>query len=128
MILIPYFLKKGEHWTTFGLFLREGGTAFWSVEDKTTIAATKKMLKDNGFPVISIVKTDDVLYATISPEINLSEYYLWHEMPLGSEEDLWRTFNIPEALWSCNVFKEIFYRETNLPEYALKPLQTLSLQ
>jgi hypothetical protein len=127
MILIPYFLKKDTNWTTFGLFLREGGTTFWAVEDKTTIAAAKKMLKDNGFPVISLVKTDGVLYANISPDINLSEYYLWHEMPLGSDEDLWRTFKIPVALWSCQVFKENFYRETNLPNYALKPLHSLTL-
>lgn len=127
MILIPYFWKTDVNWATFGIFLCEGGRSLWSVEDKTTIAAAKKMLMGNGFPVVQITKTNGVLYAEISPNLNMAEYYLWSEMTPGSEEDMWRTFRIPMALWPCPVFKEVFCRETKLPEVALAPLMNTAV-
>jgi hypothetical protein len=125
MLLIPYFWNHETNWSTFGIFLRDGGSSLWLVDDTTTLAAAKKMLKENGFPVESVIKTDGTLYARIQSTINLSDYYLWDEIPLGSEEDVWRTFKIPKALWTCPVFKELFYKETNLPECALVPLRSL---
>jgi len=127
MILIPYFLSKEANWANFGLFLRDGGSSLWSVEAKTTLAGVKKLLKENGFPVLSVKKMGDVFYAEIRPTINLSEYYLWSDLPVGSDEDVWRTFKIPLALWSCLVFKEHFFKETKLPQMALAPLQTLQV-
>lgn len=122
MILVPYFWKINTNWSTFGIFLCEGARSLWSVDDKTTPAAAKKMLIENGFPVIQVTKTNGVLYAEISQDLNLAEFYVWDEMPLGSDEDMWRIFNIPMALWSCPIFKEIFCKESNLPEVAVSVL------
>lgn len=122
MILVPYFWKINTNWSTFGIFLCEGARSLWSVDDKTTPAAAKKMLIENGFPVIQVTKTNGVLYAEISQDLNLAEFYVWDEMPLGSDEDMWRVFNIPMALWSCPIFKEIFCKESNLPEVAVSVL------
>lgn len=122
MILIPYFWKSDANWATFGIFLCEGGRSLWSIEDKTSVAAAKKLLVENGFPVLKVVKKDSAIYAEISPDLNLADYYLWNEMTPGSSEDVWRTFRIPMALWPCPVFNEIFCRESKLPEIALAPL------
>jgi len=122
MILIPYFWKANTNWLSFGIFLCDGGRSLWSVEDKTTPAAARKMLMENGFPVSQVTKGNGVLYAEISPDLKLAEFYVWDEMPLGSEEDMWRIFKIPLALWTCPVFKEIFCKETNLPDVALSVL------
>ena len=122
MILIPYFWNTtNQDWIQFGVFLCEGGRSLWSVEDKATLAATKKMLKENGFPLLSLTKTDGVLYAEIDyTKMNMNDFYLWSEVPLGSEQDVWRVLPIPKALWSCNVFKQHFFKESNLPDCVLK--------
>jgi len=122
MILIPYFWKPDENWSTFGVFLCEGGRSLWSIDDKTSISVAKKMLMENGFPVIKVIKKESVIYAEISSNLNLADYYIWNEIPSGSEEDVWRTFRIPMALLSCPVFNEVFYRESKLPQIALAPL------
>ena len=122
MILIPYFWKPDVNWATFGVFLCDGGRSLWSVDDKTSVAAAKKILVDNGFPVINVVKKNSVIYAEISSDLNLADYYLWNELSSGSNEDVWRTFRIPMALWSCPVFNQVFCKESKLHELALVPL------
>jgi len=82
------------------------------------------MLKENGFPLLSIKKEQGVMYANIdSTKLNMSEFYQWSELedPAKSEDDVWKTFLIPTALWSCDVFKQEFWASTGLP-----PLLTTS--
>ena len=128
MILIPFFLNPSNpNWTKFGIFLCEGGRSLWSVDDKATLAATKKLLKENGFPVLNIKKSDGILYAEIDYlTMKIDDFYIWNDIPLGSEQDVWRILEIPTALWSCPVFKEHFCKLSNLPDSALKPLLTRS--
>lgn len=89
----------------------------WSVDKNDSDKQVRKMLKDNDFPVISLEKLNDEMYARINPEIlKLQEFYMWDEVdPRVSEKDVWRTFQIPKALWSCPVFKEHFIKSANLP-------------
>lgn len=127
MILVPYFRDtRNPNWTKYGVFLCEGGSSLWSVDDKATLASVKKLLKDNDFPLLNLKKLDGTLYAEIdSLKLNLDQFFLWSELPLGSEQDVWRILPVPTALWSCEVFKEHFCKESGLPNQALKPLNTV---
>ena len=124
MILVPYFRDtSNSNWTKYGVFLCDGGSSLWSVEDKATLASVKKLLKENDFPLLNLKKVDGVLYAEIDPvKLNLDQFYQWSELPLGSEQDVWRILHVPTALWSCPVFKENYTKESGLPMCALTPL------
>jgi len=115
MILLPYFVDRTSEWTKLSVFLCSGGRQLWSADG--TEKATIKMLKENGFPVLSVSKESDILYAHIDQgKLKMSDFYQWTEIdPLSSEEDVWRTFIIPNSLWSCPVFKESFFKTTGLP-------------
>lgn len=124
MILIPYFRDtRNPDWTKWGVFLCDGGKSLWSVEDKATLVSVKKLLKENDFPLLNLKKLDGVLYAEIdSAKLDLNQFYLWSDVPLGSDQDVWKILHIPKALWSCSVFKEHYIKESGLPSCALKPL------
>jgi len=117
MILLPYFIDTSNpNWTKLNLFLSEGGKGFWHTDD--TEKQVMKMLKENGFPLISLKTEQGVMYANIdSTNLNMSEFYQWSELadPQTSQEDIWRTFLIPNSLWSCSVFKQEFWQSTGLP-------------
>ena len=96
--------------------MSDGGKALWHTDD--TEKEVKKTLKDNGFPLLSIKKEQGVMYANIdSTKLNISDFYQWSELedPQTSQEDVWRTFLIPVALWSCPIFKQEFWTSTGLP-------------
>jgi len=114
MILLPYFIDTSSpNWIKLNLFLSEGGKGFWHTDD--TERQVKKMLKENGFPLISLKTEQGVMYANIdSTKLNMSDFYQWSESQT-SQEDIWRTFLIPIALWSCPVFKQEFWKSTGLP-------------
>lgn len=97
------------------MFLRSGGRELWSEEG--TDKAIQKMLKENGFPVLNIKKEQGVIYAQIdNSKLLMDDFYKWDEIdPQVSEEDVWRTFLIPSALWTCPVFKENFWKSSGLP-------------
>lgn len=117
MILLPYFIDTSNpNWTKLNMFLTSGGKAFWHSDDSEK--QIKKMLKDNGFPLLSLKTEQGVIYANVdSTKLNMYEFYQWSELesPSNSEDDLWRTFLIPTALWSCPVFKQEFWASTGLP-------------
>jgi len=117
MILLPYFIDASNpNWLTLNLFLSDGGKTFWHTDD--TEKQVKKMLKDNGFPLLSLKTEQGIMYANIdSTKLNISDFYQWSELadPQISQEDVWRTFLIPKALWSCPVFKQGFWESTGLP-------------
>ena len=117
MILAPYFWDSSDpNWFRLGIFLCAGGREMWQVDNKEKDKAILKMLKDNGFPVISMQKQSDVLYAQIDPKANLSEFYFWDEIdPKTSCEDVWRTFQIPKSLWTCPIFREYLWKTVNFP-------------
>ena len=123
MILLPYFIDTSNpNWLKLTLFLSDGGKGFWHTDD--TEKQVKKMLKDNGFPLLSLKTDQGVIYANIdSTKLNMSEFYQWSELedPTRSEEDVWRTLLIPIALWSCPVFKEQFWISTGLPLVSTSP-------
>lgn len=122
MILLPYFIDTSNpNWYKVNLFLSDGGRNFWHTDD--TEKQVKKMLKENGFPLINLKVEQGVMYANIdSTKLNMSEFYQWSEVdPHTSEDDVWRTFLIPNALWSCPVFKQEFWASSGLP-----PLLTTS--
>jgi hypothetical protein len=115
MILVPYFIKRNENWTTLNIFLSSGGRQVWHIESQKD-KAILKMLKDNGFPVVKLEKVSELIYAEIDSSIDLSSFYTWEEIdPETSEEDIWRTLTIPVALWTCPVFKEDYCKKVNLP-------------
>ena len=117
MILLPYFIDASNpNWLKLNLFLSDGGKSFWHTDE--TEKQVKKTLKDNGFPLLSLKTEQGIMYANIdSTKLNMSEFYQWSELedPVTSEDDAWRTFLIPVALWSCPVFKQEFWASTGLP-------------
>ncbi len=123
MILLPYFIDTSNpNWFKVNLFLTDGGKSFWHTDD--TEKQVKKMLKENGFPLVSLKVEQGVMYANIdSTKLNMSDFYQWSELedPLKSEDDVWKIFLIPTALWSCPVFKQEFWASSGLP-----PLLTTS--
>jgi len=117
MILIPFFWNTSdENWIHFGVFLCSGGRLFWSVEDTDTDDQIRAMLEENGFPVTEIRRTAVGTFVEIDHEkIKLSNFYMWSEIdPKTSEEDVWRTYKIPVALWSDPVFKEHWWRTSGV--------------
>ena len=117
MILIPFFYKHTNEWTILHVFLREGGTSLWSVDAKESLKNIKMMLKDNGLPVVNLIEKNATLYARIDAEkLNLDDFYMWNDVNLGSDFDVWRTFQIPVALWSCPVFKYEYCKSAYVPE------------
>jgi len=116
MILVPYFWKdRGPNWSELSVFLCSGGRQMWSAEGTDKVIT--KMLKDNGFPVVSMKKEPGVIYAQIDhSKLKMDDFYSWTELdPDNSDEDCWRTFIIPKALWSCAIFKEHIIKSMNLP-------------
>jgi len=116
MILAPYFWNTSDpNWFKLGVFLCSGGRELWNVGDKDTDKQILKMLKENGFPVLGLKRHAGVILASIDPKANLSDFYMWDEIdPMKAQEDVWRTFTIPAALWTCPVFKEHFWKSAGL--------------
>ena len=118
MILAPYFWDTSDpNWFKLGVFLSAGGREMWQVDDKEKDKAILKMLKENGFPVLGLKRQagHGVILASIDPKANLSEFYMWDEIdPATAQEDVWRIFMIPAALWTCPVFKEHFWKSACL--------------
>ena len=109
MILVPFFWDTSdETWIQFGVFLCSGGRQFWSIDDTDTDEQVKAMMEDNGFPVVEIRRTPVGVFVEVDhASIKLSNFYMWTEIdPKVSEEDVWRIYKIPVALWSDPVFKE----------------------
>jgi len=116
MILAPYFWDTSDpNWFKLGIFLSAGGRELWNVDDKDKDKAILKMLKENGFPVLGLKRQAGLLLASIDPKANLSGFYMWDEVdPATAQEDVWRIFTIPAALWTCPVFKEHFWKSACL--------------
>lgn len=114
MILIPYFWDTSNpNWIRFGIFLCSGGRSLWEVE-KSEI---EENLEENGFPLLSMETIDNTVYARIDPTINLSNFYMWDDVNYKTTDlDVWRIIKIPVALWSCEIFKQYFWKSANLPE------------
>lgn len=118
MILVPYFWDTtNPDWSTLGLFLCSGGRAVWSLDDTDTDAEIRAMLAENGFPVARLHRQSGTVHAEIDrSRLKMSHFYQWSEIDYKtSEEDVWRIFKIPCALWSCPVFKEKFWKSAALP-------------
>uniref|UniRef100_A0A6C0ANC2 Uncharacterized protein n=1 Tax=viral metagenome TaxID=1070528 RepID=A0A6C0ANC2_9ZZZZ len=117
MILAPYFWNTSDpNWFKLGIFLSAGGREQWQLDSKDKDKQILKMLKENGFPVLGLKRQTDMVIASIDPGVNLSEFYTWDEInPKTSQEDVWRIFTIPAALWTCPVFKEQFWKSSGLP-------------
>ena len=116
MFLIPYFIDySNPNWFKVNVFLCSGGRQIWSVDDKDK--AILKMLKDNGFPVLHLKKEQEYIFACIdNTKLQLADFYTWSEVdPHNSEDDVWRTFLIPRALWTCPVFRDDFIKSSGLP-------------
>jgi hypothetical protein len=116
MIVLPYFIdRSNDNWIKLNVFMIEGGRSLWYTED--TEKQVKKMLKANGFPLLSYKVDNSVIYANVdNTKLNLSEFYIWDEVdPKTSDKDLWRTYYIPNALWSCPIFKQDFITTSGLP-------------
>jgi len=116
MILIPYFIDTSKKdWIQLGLFLCSGGHEVWSVDESEKQVA--QMLSTNGFPVLTMDRQSDALYAKIDiAKLQMADFYTWDELdPKTSQEDCWRIFNIPKALWSCPIFKEYYWKAAKLP-------------
>jgi len=122
MLLIPFFWdtddKKG--WIKFGVFLCSAGREIWSVDDASKDSDIKSMLEENGFPVIKITRMPSATFVHIDhSKLKLSDFYLWSEVdPDKSEEDVWRIYAIPQALWNCEVFKEHFWKTSDILPYS----------
>ena len=116
MFLIPYFIESNPNWTKLSLFLCEGGRSVWSV-DTMTDKEIRGLLKENGFPTVSLEHIGNTVYAsTDRSKLKMSDFYQWDEInPKAAEQDVWRTLPIPLALWSCPVFKEHFWANAGLP-------------
>jgi hypothetical protein len=117
MILIPFFWNTADpDWIEFGVFLCSAGRQFWSVADTDTDSELRGMLSENGFPTLEIKHKPDCIFAEIDRQaIKLSNFYLWSEVdPKVGEEDVWRIYRIPKALWSDPVFKEHWWRTSGI--------------
>lgn len=116
MILAPYFWNTADpNWFKVGIFLCAGGRELWNVGDKDTDKQILKMLKENGFPVLGLKRHAGVILASIDPQANLSDFYMWDEIdPAKAKEDVWRVFKIPAALWTCPIFREHFWKSAGL--------------
>jgi len=130
MILAPYFWNTVDpNWFKLGIFLCAGGRELWNVGDKDTDKQILKMLKENGFPVLGLKRHADqgLILVSIDPKASLSDFYMWDEIdPMKAQEDVWRTFTIPAALWTCPVFKEHFWKFAGLAP-VLTPLLSAAL-
>jgi hypothetical protein len=118
MILVPYFWDTtNPNWTTLGVFLSSGGREVWTLDDSETDAEITSQLLENGFPVTGLTHQGNVVYALIDQaRLKMTHFYQWSEVNhKSSQEDVWRTFKIPNALWSCLVFKEHFWKSAALP-------------
>lgn len=116
MILIPYYIETtNPALKVVHVFLCSGGRSLWSV--KGTNKSILQMLEENGFPVKSVKKESDIIYALIDDtRLKKDDFYTWDEInPQVSEEDIWRTFLIPTVLSTCPIFKEKFIESSNLP-------------
>jgi hypothetical protein len=114
MILIPYFWDTSNpNWIRFGIFLCSGGRSLWEVEQ----SEIEEILEENGFPLLSMNTIDKTIYAKIDPTINISNFYMWDDVNYKTTDlDVWRITKIPVALWSCEIFKQYFWKSVNLPE------------
>ena len=118
MILVPYICNTtNPNWIQLGIFLRTGGREMWSVDNPDEIS---DILRQNGFPLESLVKDSNFAYAKVRQDmLKLEQFYTWDEIdPSVSDEDVWRFFKIPRALWACDVFREHYIRETGIPIFA----------
>lgn len=114
MILVPYFWNtENPDWIQFGVFLCSGGRSLWSVDSSDCVKPT---LEENEFPLKKLTTTNDVTYAEIDyTTLKLENFYRWDEVDYRvSECDVWRITKIPVALWSCEVFKQHFWKSLNL--------------
>ena len=117
MKLIPYFLDtERSEWIKLSVFLRSGGREIWEVDDIEKDKTIKKMLEENGFPVLHMKREPGHIFASInSKAIKMAEFYSWAEVdPATSEEDIWRDFLIPRSLWSCSVFRDHYCKSAGL--------------
>ena len=118
MILVPYICNTtNPNWIQLAIFLRTGGREMWSVDNPDEIA---EILSQNGFPVEITVRGSDITYAKVrQDEIHMPDFYTWDEIdPSVSEQDVWRFFKIPRSLWTCDVFRQHYIRETGLPMFS----------
>jgi hypothetical protein len=74
------------------------------------------MLKDNGFPIINLKRSSTAIFATVDvSKLRLADFYLWSDIdPKTSENDVWRLYKIPTALWSCPVFQDNFWKTSDI--------------
>jgi len=118
MILIPFFWDSEgtKEWINFGVFLCSGGRQYWSVDDGMSSEDITAMLNDNGFPVANICVNAGLIFAEIDrTKLCMEDFYLWSEIdPKTSEQDVWRIYKIPAALWSCPVYKQHFWKTSAL--------------
>jgi len=117
MLLIPFFWDtRNKGWIQFGVFLCSAGRQIWNIDDLSTDADINGILKENGFPVKKINRSNTAVFVEIDEvNLNLKEFYLWSEVdPKTSEQDVWRIYNIPKALWTCEVFKEHFWKTSDI--------------
>lgn len=116
MILIPYFWNTDSpDWIHFGVFLCSGGRSLWSLDSGDDI---KETLRENGFPLVRLLESPDskVTYAQIDyKNMKMENFYTWNEIDYRtSDSDVWRITKIPATLWSCEVFKQHFWKSLDL--------------
>jgi len=117
MLLIPFFWDTRQPgWIKFGVFLCSAGREIWSVDDNSTDDEITNLLTENGFPVSNISRENTATFVEIDyKNINLDDFYLWSDVdPKTSEHDVWRIYSIPKSLWSCKVFKENFWKTSDI--------------
>ena len=95
------------------------GTETWYIDDKDTNKQITKTLLENGFPLINLQRDKNYVYAKIDyTRMKLQNFYLWDQInpkDFTEPKDVWRIFNIPNALWSCPIFKEHYWSMASLP-------------
>ena len=130
MLLIPFFWDKtSTNWYKLGVFLCSGGRQVWGLDDTDTDSEIREMLKDNGFPVVSLRRDKDtgIVFAEIDhASLNLSQFYLWSEVnPHTSDHDVWRIYKVPATLkTNCPVFNKQFWDTSGLSEDVCTGLRT----